>query len=85
LNDFDKKMKLFAFNIDFDLVDWIIGGEAKIRIAICDHIQHPNPYSSPIPPKNSTTNPKSPSVPHHFSIRVELSEKKRKKERKEKK
>ena len=30
---FDEEMKLFPFSIDFDLMDWIIGGEVKIRVA----------------------------------------------------
>jgi len=31
-------MKLFALSIDFNHMDWIIGGEAKIRIVIREHI-----------------------------------------------
>jgi len=31
-------MKLFALGIDFNPIDWIIGDEAKIQIAIRDHI-----------------------------------------------
>ena len=33
-------MKLFALGVDFNLMDWIIGSEAKIRVAIRDHDSH---------------------------------------------
>jgi len=45
---FDKKMKLFALGIDFNPIDWIIGGEAKIPVAIRDYIFLLF-FSSPIP------------------------------------
>jgi len=44
-------MKICVFS--FNLMNWIkSGGEAKIQVAICDHIQYPIPCSSPIPPKS---------------------------------
>jgi len=48
LNDFDKKLKLFSLSIDFNPMNWIIGGEAKIWVAIRDHIFLFFSCSSPI-------------------------------------
>ena len=49
-----KFMKLFAFSIDFNPMDLIISDEAKIQIAIRDHIFPFFSCSFPIP-----------SNPHH--------------------
>ena len=80
-----KFIKLFAFSIDFNPMNsnWIIDSKAKIRVAIRDHIFSLFSCSSQFH-RISTTNPKSPSIPHNFGIRVKiLDRKKRGKKRKE--
>ena len=64
-------MKLFALGIDFNPMDWIIGGEAKIQVAIRHHISVFFSYSSPIS-QNPHSKPKSPSVPYQFGIRAKF-------------
>ena len=57
-----KFIKLFAFGIDFNSMDWIIDGEAKIRVAIRDHIFSFFSCSSPIT-QNPHHKPKIPLRP----------------------
>ena len=55
----------------FHLISWIKCGEAKIRVAIRDHIQFLN-LLVPQFHQNTITNPKITSIPYQFGVRGKI-------------